>query len=665
MQDLLVSHGVAEQEVKTRAQSLVSALGEGDVAVALQSSNVWRELKWRANQLRPPFIIVKPSELQVQIQKRHGAGTVGHKKHKHSKGKGKGTRPAHSPVLDPTRLRIDHGLLQSADGLSLSQVSLPQVGGSVSGVVLTTMALAAPYLQAAKVLSTGALAFFVVDSVEVPPGLPAVVERLPLVCAENSEPLLVDGLLIQLGVTKVVRPVSVVGCAVNSVATCVVKAMIFRDMVELPWEQIVAHPMQYVVSKLGPLQVCEDEECSGCEAWHKSEAYPVDSPILEAWGRQWMKQSFAYSGPDEAEIYAVHLRLPESLQVAIQEFSGDAGVFVEPKSVCGRKPSAVFQVIWTPRSSMGQLIIQRQTLPEVCGVARLGSKLGLRCKAEHAASLSAKIRPEQVFLPQGEKLTFLVGPMPYGTLRSSLTQALKECGWTVRPLQPVSTRSSVPGLMFRVQAIEEPPRKVLRMSHGDVVVTREFDTQQAAPAAPCVVAAQATVSKVAADKQVDELQINDPWAKPVAKAVKTGVAPVHIGSPLDDMEQRVISAVLSQMPKPAMEVDSEAQVDLRVGTLEQQMHELQEQTKAMQATVSQHAAHHEQQFQEVRTQITQQGVHFESALAAQSGQLQTFQENFREQFLQQSAHQQTMLDSMFHQQMQQFESLLAKRHKPE
>lgn len=76
--------------------------------------------------------------------------------------------------------------------------------------------------------------------------------------------------------------------------------------------------------------------------------------------------------------------------------------------MCGRKPSSTFQVIWTPKANLSQLLIQRQTLLGARGVARLGTKLGLRCKVEHAASLSAKMRPEQVFLPPGEKGQFLV-----------------------------------------------------------------------------------------------------------------------------------------------------------------------------------------------------------------------------------------------------------------
>ena len=186
LQDLLVAHGVSGAEAKSRARSLLGVLGEPEVARALQCSNPWKELKWLANQQRPPVQIVKPSELQLQVQKRQGLGTVGNKKHKSQKGKGKGKGSAMIQTLDPTRLRVDHGLLQSQSGQPLSQVTLPQVGSTVSGVVLTTLALAGPYIQSCKVVSTGALAFFVVDSVQPISGLTSAVETLPLVCVPRT-----------------------------------------------------------------------------------------------------------------------------------------------------------------------------------------------------------------------------------------------------------------------------------------------------------------------------------------------------------------------------------------------------------------------------------------------------------------------------------------------
>ena len=156
---------------------------------------------------------------------------------------------------------------------------------------------------------------------------------------------------------------------------------------------------------------------------------------------------------------------------------------------------------------------------------------------------------------------------------------------------------------------------------------------------------------MSSETQVDELQENDPWAKPAAKQAKPPV--VHIGSPIEDMEQRVLSAVLSQLPKSSMEVDTEG-ADGRVDRLEQQVQELQSHTQRLHQTVSQHAVDQGCQMKEIRAQVAQQGAHFEAALASHTGQLQTFQETFQDQFRQQSAHQQSMLDSMFQQQMTQF-----------
>jgi DNA anti-recombination protein RmuC len=131
------------------------------------------------------------------------------------------------------------------------------------------------------------------------------------------------------------------------------------------------------------------------------------------------------------------------------------------------------------------------------------------------------------------------------------------------------------------------------------------------------------------------------------------------------MEQRVVSAVLAQLPRASMDVDSEGTHDPRVDHLEKEMHELKQHAQCLQESMSQHAADHNKQLHEVRDQMQQQGAHFEAAIASHASQLHAFQESFQEQFRQQSVNQQSMLDSMFHKQMSQFESLLAKRHRPE
>ena len=122
---------------------------------------------------------------------------------------------------------------------------------------------------------------------------------------------------------------------------------------------------------------------------------------------------------------------------------------------------------------------------------------------------------------------------------------------------------------------------------------------------------------------------------------------------------------MAQLPKSAMEVDTEQGTDQKVAALESQFQELRDQTKAL-ADASQQQAHDTAtQFQEIRGQIHQQGVHFEQAISAQASTLQGFQDTFQEEFRQQVCHQQTMLDTMFSKQMAQFENLLTKRPRQE
>jgi regulator of replication initiation timing len=138
-----------------------------------------------------------------------------------------------------------------------------------------------------------------------------------------------------------------------------------------------------------------------------------------------------------------------------------------------------------------------------------------------------------------------------------------------------------------------------------------------------------------------------------------------IGSPMEELEHQVVQEVLAQIPKQAMEVDSEAVVHDKVKQLEQKVAEMHAHTSQLQQVVQQTATEQAGHIHELQNQLNHQGAHFEQATSAQATQLQTFQESFHEQFKQQVSHQQTMLDGMFERQMSQFESLLAKHHRPE
>ena len=83
------------------------------------------------------------------------------------------------------------------------------------------------------------------------------------------------------------------------------------------------HPLLHIFAQVPPLQKCLDQECCGCESWHKSPDYPMESPVLEVW----LMLDFKSAAPDRAELFTAHMRLPECMQMQVQHFSGHDGVF--------------------------------------------------------------------------------------------------------------------------------------------------------------------------------------------------------------------------------------------------------------------------------------------------------------------------------------------------
>lgn len=106
------------------------------------------------------------------------------------------------------------------------------------------------------------MGFFLVDGTDPPSTeLEVIACRVPLVCAANSEPLLVDGFLVQFGMVPVRRRPASAECSVQTVPTCVVKAMVYRDMTTEPWHDVTAHPMKHIFAKIPPSQTTFNMWC--------------------------------------------------------------------------------------------------------------------------------------------------------------------------------------------------------------------------------------------------------------------------------------------------------------------------------------------------------------------------------------------------------------------
>lgn len=202
----------------------------------------------------------------------------------------------------------------------------PRSHSKASGVVLTTVENAAPFVQPGKPFSLGPLALVVLCVEQALPAtsLHPVPVQFPVECITNDEPLLVSGYMYEVGAGQVVRAKPDSKLAVKSVATCVVKAMLYRDQCLTAWENVVANPMRTLLSMMPSVQACDDDdECSGmCEMWHPAEGCDVLAPVLEIWGRQSLNDQFELAPASKATLFTVHIRVPLSVQLQLQMYSG-------------------------------------------------------------------------------------------------------------------------------------------------------------------------------------------------------------------------------------------------------------------------------------------------------------------------------------------------------
>ena len=165
--------------------------------------------------------------------------------------------------------------------------------------------------------------------------------RTPALWASNSEPLLVDGVLFQLGALPVLKRQLRVEATLKSVATTclsVSKFVIFRDKVP-DWAEFSAHPLRYVFEHVPVLVACSRDVCGGdCGAWHSTPSEALKDPVLELWGKQWMSMTFRLTQPSEAELLLftfvppVTCNLPCKLFQAQEDFLSSQSLWMDEGS---------------------------------------------------------------------------------------------------------------------------------------------------------------------------------------------------------------------------------------------------------------------------------------------------------------------------------------------
>ena len=200
-------------------------------------------------------------------------------------------------------------------------------------------------------------------------------------------------------------------------------------------------------------------------------SYP-DQPdvLLGVFRRQFFSSGGKPVKADLADHHGVMFRFQKFQEETVLRASGNAGLYFEPCNEAGTGVSLDFQVIWLAQSSYDEVAHQAQLEVRSLGLARHGQRFGIRVSAAHFQSTFTALKPDALYLEPGPRSTWQVGPWPYGLDRKGLAAILLKWAWEVRPLQP--DRAVPGGLMWRVQAVADPPQTVYCMQHGEVVVSK-------------------------------------------------------------------------------------------------------------------------------------------------------------------------------------------------
>ena len=620
----LAKHGVPESQLEERAQAAIKALGSEN------HRQPWRQLKALGNNSRFQFVL--PSELAKVVDSQKGRSVV--------KGKGKGkSKNIPQPVdIDPAKLQVLEGTF-SFQNTALPQLTMKQIGPLSSGVILMNMQDAEPYLKSGKLVSQEPLALLVLHraGINVETALPHALVSVPCRCMVDSEPVLVDAVLVQVGTGLVEKTAGTAVLAVDTPEVATLKILVYKDELLGDWDEFCQSPIKCLVGLMPMLKRCFTDNCQ-CEGWHNPEKLPIRDPIIDVWRRQYLRQGFKPCPPAQAEMFSVCIRIPLCLLETMLSSSGVSGAYSEPRTADGRDVLPAYTVIWTPKHSLQEMKHLMQTNPAVIGLARLADRRGLRAHSAQAKTIHQLVKPDTVYLPSGPKTVYTVGPFPYGVDRQAVGRILQKTGWESRPLQPAMPCPGK-GVMWMVQSAEEPGQTIIPTTTGEIMIAKVKQEAVSQTVQPTTVGSAATLALCG--KPADGKIESDPWATndPWKKYHPLGSAASGPSEGLQQIEDRIQTAVLAKL-QPPMEQDD---MPDRVQTLEGQVQHLLAKQQGLETQFQEHSNHHTQQINALQGQVT-----------AQAQQLHGHLEN-----------QNQTMQSLFEQQMQQIRGLLAKRPRDE
>ena len=388
---------------------------------------------------------------------------------------------------------------------------------------------------------------------------------------------------------------------VEEVPVVTVKMLVFRDQVPLKWSEFCESPVKHTMSLAKCLQTCKIPECN-CEAWHPERMQDghTTEAVLDIWNRDFLTHGFKKTPAKEAQMFVFAARVQAEVFSKLTAFSGNEGLYIEPRSSDGRSHDTNFHTVWLPKANHTEAIAAKATSSKQTILVRVQNRYGLKVAMENASQIHEQFRSDTVFLGGQEKVVYTIGPMPWGASRSSLTALFKSWEWQAKPIQAISKSADNRGLVWTVQAMHPPASSVVTMEHGDVLIVRKDPEQEKKIMPPTIEASVRTKQSLQPVFAKDQPLKSDPWADSARRLPGNQMSSVASAQQVAQIEKQVEQRILEKIDKG--DEPMSGTLEPRVHALENQIRQLQEAQSHQQKQTTQIA----QQVSQVQGQVEQQ-----------------------------------------------------------
>ena len=583
LKELLIKHGVPQENVQKRLDEIHSKLSHAAVQQALQAKNPWAHLKKAAQDV--DLRLVKKEELQHHIEQRQFQGV--------GKNQKAPAKQWHLPKAGD--LQIMPGWIAHADGTPADQLHMQGINAASTGLAFVDSAAAEPWLER-RGKHPHPLLLLLTGPPASSHSLPEA--QVPAIFLPTQEKILLTCGFLQLGpADKALKLKDTTKVDLNLQATQCVKLVWHR---ETKWPGQLDHGLQRASQ--------DPHRPHGMGAhlppnrMHMPEMAPRHRRILptaQCMGPPMAHPTTRALRPGQSSHVPSHVQNPGRRDARPPCKHRPCWV-LRRTPCCGRTipRCPLYTVIWTPGHTLQELHTKRAADDRILALTRHQQRYGVRCHKQKGKELWAILRPGQQWIDPSHQELYQVGPLPRGVSKDILQSIATSLKWQARPHQPAYTTKE--GVHWTFLAAQAPPQEHVEVEGALVSILHQEKPARPVEALPRLVAPKTTQAFLQGQippHAEDPLQLKDPWAQ-ARPIVPTPIA-----------------TALTRLPALAPTPDVQA-LEARLTKMEQAQADDAQQLQAVKQDVGQLRARVDNGFATVETHLTQQLAHLQQAMTS-------------------------------------------------